>query len=92
MSASGHRQREQENTERFLYCTVLHLSHHHHIVLGVDGVDRLTYTINKVLGTRLLSSFLLAPSMSTPALAFPRPSIPPYLCVVPYAGYRAHTA
>ena len=88
MSAPGHRQREQEKTERFLYCTVLHLSHHHHIVPGVDGVDRLTYTISKVLGTRLLSSFLLAPSMSTlPALAFPRPSILPYLCVGPYAGH-----
>ena len=73
-----HRQREQENhTYGFYtvpYRTVLQLSHHPHIVLGVDEVDHLTYTISKVPGTRFLSSFLLVPSTSTlPAPVFLRP-------------------
>jgi len=72
-----------KNTELIRSCL-----RHHHIVLGVDRVDRLTYTISRMFGTRLLFSFRLAPSTSTlPALVFPRPTILPYLCVVPYAGH-----
>jgi len=42
MSITGHRQWEQE------YC---YLSYFHHIVLGLDEVDRLVHTVTEELGT-----------------------------------------
>ena len=47
MSTTGHRQREQE------YC---YLSYFHHVVLGLDEIDRLVHTVTEELGTRGLTT------------------------------------
>jgi len=59
MSITGHRQREQEYR-----C----LSYLHHVVIGLDEVDRLVHTVTEEFGTRGLtkpSLFPLLPSVST---------------------------
>jgi len=47
MSITGHRQREQEYG---------YLSYFHHVVLGLDEVDRLVHTVTEELGTRGLTT------------------------------------
>jgi len=59
MSITGYRQREQEYG-----C----LSYLHHVVLGLDEVDRLVHTVTEKLGTRGLTTpsfFPVLPSTST---------------------------
>ena len=55
MNATGHRHREQEYG---------HLSYHHHIVLGLDKVHQLVYTVTEELGgvsaRGLTTSFLFS--------------------------------
>jgi len=50
MSITGHPQREQE-------CS--YLSYFHHVVLGLDEVDRLVHTVTEELGTRGLTTAFL---------------------------------
>jgi len=40
-----------------------YLSHHRHVVLGLDEVDHLTYTVGEVLGTRSPITCFLFPSL-----------------------------
>ena len=47
MSITGHRQREQEYG---------YLSYFHHVVLGLDEIDRLVHTVTEELGTRGLTT------------------------------------
>jgi Domain of unknown function (DUF1708) len=58
MNIPGHRQREQEYG-----C----LSYFHHIVLGLDEVDRLVHTVTEELGTRGLKSPFLFSSLALDA-------------------------
>ena len=70
------------------------LSHHHHVVLGLEEVQRLVHAVTDQLGTQGLRIPFLFSSLALDVNSsrFVAPSKPPYSCIVPHSDRRAHMA